>query len=76
MDSDYTINIAWDAEASVWIATCDDIPIALESGSLDALIVRVKFAAPELLELNGQKQRQILLRFLVERYEEIDIEHK
>ena len=50
---EYIINIIWDDEAQVWVATNDDIPIALESGSLDALVVLVKFAVPELLELNG-----------------------
>jgi len=43
----------WDADAKVWCAICDDIPLALESGSFDALIERVKIAAPEILALNG-----------------------
>ena len=50
----YTINFLWDAEVAVWVATSEDIPgLALESGSYDALIERVRFAVPELLELNG-----------------------
>lgn len=49
----YIVNLAWDTEASVWIATSDDIPgLVLESGSFDALLERVRFAVPELLELN------------------------
>jgi len=49
----YKVNFIWDEEASVWIAQSDDIPgLILESGSLDALIERVCFAAPELIELN------------------------
>ena len=45
----YIVNLAWDPEASVWIATSDDIPgLALESGSFDALLERVRFAVPEL----------------------------
>ena len=52
--SEYTINFSWDPEASVWIATSENIPgLVLESGSFDALIERVRFAVPELLELNG-----------------------
>jgi len=48
------INFLWDPEAEVWIATSDDVPgLVLESGSFDALIERIKFAIPELLELNG-----------------------
>ena len=51
--SEYTINLLWDNEATVWIATSNDIPgLVLESGSLDALIERVRFAIPELLNLS------------------------
>jgi len=50
----YIIELIWDNEAAVWTATSKDIPgLVLESGSIDALIERVRFAAPELLMLNG-----------------------
>jgi len=50
----YLVNLLWDGEASVWIVTSDEIPsLVLESGSLDALIERVRFAIPGLLSLNG-----------------------
>ena len=57
------INIQWDDEASVYIATCDEIGLALESESYDRLIGRVKDAVPELFELNGIKncKRMIFL---------------
>ena len=49
----YIINLNWDKDASVWIATSEDIPgLVLESGSYDALIERLRFAVPELLSLN------------------------
>lgn len=49
----YKVNLTWDEEAAVWVATSDDIPgLVLESGSFDALLERVRFAAPELLSLN------------------------
>ena len=52
-EMEYKVNFTWDDEASVWIAQSDDIPgLVLEGGSLDALIERVRFAAPELIELN------------------------
>ena len=52
---EYNVTIRWDNEAAVWIATSEDIPgLVLESGSFDALIERVKTAAPELLALNNQ----------------------
>lgn len=50
---EYIINLTWDNEENVWIATSDDIPgLVLESSSFDALLERVRFAAPELISLN------------------------
>lgn len=52
---EYRVNFTWDDEANVWIAQSDDIPgLVLEGGSLDALFERVRFAAPELIELNAK----------------------
>ena len=72
---EYIINITWDDEAKVWVATNDEIPIALESGSLDALVVLVKDAAPELLELNGMipESKTVKLRFSAAREERFDL---
>lgn len=50
---EYIVNLIWDNEANVWVATSNDIPgLVLESESYDTLLARVKLAAPELLELN------------------------
>ena len=46
----YIIELSWDAEVSVWIAVSDEIPLALESDSLEALLKRVKLAVPDMLE--------------------------
>ena len=63
------MNLTWDPEAAVWLATSEDIlGLALESGSADALIERVRFAVPELLALNHQSPA-VALRFRLERYE-------
>jgi hypothetical protein len=71
---EYVVNLIWDDEASVWVATSDDIEgLVLESGSLDALIERVRFAAPELLELNGIVQREYPVRFKSERLERLAV---
>ena len=51
---DYTINLTWDHEAKVWLAINDEIPIALESESIDELIRRVRLAIPERMELNNR----------------------
>jgi len=68
--NEYVILLTWDDEASVWIAVNDDIPIALESESLDTLIERVRKATPELLELNKKKHTNITLHFSME-YEKV-----
>ncbi len=70
---EYTINLNWDNEAGVWIATSDDVDgLVLESGSIDALIERVRFAVPELLNLNDKNKLEVAnLHFLSERYEKV-----
>jgi len=64
---EYDILLVWDDEASRWVAENDDIPIALESDSVDELIERVKIAVPELLELNGKGHANVTLNFKMER---------
>lgn len=50
---EYLVNLNWDSEAYVWIATSENVKgLAMEAGSVDALMERVKNAVPELLELN------------------------
>ncbi|MDR1013612.1 MAG: DUF1902 domain-containing protein [Coriobacteriales bacterium] len=68
--AEYQVNFLWDEEAAVWIAASDEIPgLVLESGSLDALMERVRYTAPELLALNGQPEDDFSLHFLSERRE-------
>ena len=64
--TEYTVALSWDDEAAVWIAENDDIPIALESDSLDELMERVRKAAPELLELNEKNYVNVTLHFKME----------
>lgn len=46
----YSINLLWDSDAMVWVATSEDIKgLVLESNSFDALIEKVKYAIPELI---------------------------
>ena len=69
---EYIVTLTWDNDAGVWIATSDDIPgLVLESGSFDALLERIRFAVPELLELNGSDKSVISLAFVSERHERI-----
>lgn len=71
---EYTINLIWDNDAGVWIATSEDIPgLVLESGSFDALLERIRFAVPELLKLNKEVSSPLTLNFLSERHERIAV---
>ena len=68
------IDFTWDDEASVWIATSKDVPgLILESGSFDALIERVRYAVPELLELNGKPNKIVDLTFVSERHDQVAV---
>ena len=68
---DYIIDIKWDEEAGVWCAICDDIPLALESNSFDALIEKVKIVAYEILEINNKITDNIRLCFRAAHWENI-----
>ena len=69
---DYRIDLLWDPDACVWVATSKDVPgLVLESGSYDALIERVRYAVPELLELNSQKPPVFGLIFSSERHDRV-----
>jgi predicted RNase H-like HicB family nuclease len=63
--TEYTVLLTWDDE--VWVAENDDIPIVLESGSLDLLMERVRVAAPEILELNGKEFKDVYINFTTKR---------
>lgn len=63
----YNVKISWDDEAKVWLAISEDIPLAMEDGSLDKLIYRVKIAAPELIELNNLPKYDSLFMNLTQR---------
>ena len=68
---EYKIDLTWDEEAGVWVATSEDIEgLVLESGSFDALLERVRFAVPELIELN-RSTTPVSLLFISKRLERI-----
>lgn len=69
---EYKVNLLWDNEAQVWTAESDDVPgLVLESGSFDALLERVRYALPELVELNGKSGEVINLFFTSERRDQV-----
>ena len=50
----YTIKAEWDGEASVWVASSDDVPgLATGADTFEELIAKLKIVIPELLEENG-----------------------
>jgi hypothetical protein len=50
------INAEWDDDASVWVATSNDVDgLAIEASTVDALIERLKIVIPELMEVNHQE---------------------
>ena len=68
----YKIKFQWDKEAAVWIATSEDVPgLVLESGSFDALLERVRYEVPELIELNGPKPESYKLTYITEREDQV-----
>ena len=47
------IKMIWDFESETWYTSSQDVPgLVLSAPNCDALIQRVKDAAPEMLELN------------------------
>jgi hypothetical protein len=56
----------------VWLASSEEVPgLALEAGSLDALMERVKYAVPDLLDL---KDGDIKINFKAERLAEVHVQ--
>ena len=62
----YLVSINWDCHGEVWCAVSENIPLALECASFDALLERVKTAGMELLALNGGEPAGIF-HFVAER---------
>ena len=68
------IRATWDDEARVWVAESEDVPgLVLESGSMDALIERLRYAVPELLALNGQEGGTLQMNIISQRLEQVAI---
>jgi uncharacterized protein DUF1902 len=69
MSRDISINARWDGEASVWIATSEDVPgLVVEADSWPSMIEEVRLVLPDLLELNGQGNDGLSLTFKAEEH--------
>lgn len=54
MQKQLVVRAFWDDQASVWVATSDDVPgLATEAASMDLLVQKLKVMIPELVEANG-----------------------
>ncbi len=49
----FEVQAYWSTEGNDWCAVNDELPVAAEAPTLDALIVEVKAQAAEMAELNG-----------------------
>jgi len=55
----FFLRAEWDQEASVWVATSDDVPgLVTEEATIEGLIDKLKVIIPELLEANGVRTDQ------------------
>lgn len=69
---DCKIFLYWDDESDRWYTKTDDVPgMALDSGSFDALIEKVRLITPDMLEANLGYQGPVRFSFIAERHETI-----
>lgn len=55
----YKIDAIWDDDASVWVATSQDVPgLATEADTMEALAKKLRTIIPELLVANGLVSNQ------------------
>ncbi len=67
MSRSITIDARWDGQASVWIATSNDVPgLVVEADTWPAMIEEARLVLPELLELSGERSDNLSLTFRAE----------
>ena len=55
----FFIRAEWDEEASVWVATSDDVPgLVSEADTIEQLSAKLEVLIPELLDANGYPDGQ------------------
>jgi hypothetical protein len=69
MDRSITIRAQWDSEASVWVATSEDVHgLVVEADTWPAMIEEVKLVLPDLLEVLEQPAERLSLTFIAEEH--------
>ncbi len=72
MSRSITIDARWDGEASVWIATSNDVPgLVVEADTWPAMIEEVRLVLPDFLELSGERSDNLSLTFRAEEHLEV-----
>jgi len=72
----FFVRAEWDHEASVWVASSDDVPgLVTEEATMEGLIEKLKVIIPELLEANGMRTNQeVPFEVLTRRFETAQIQ--
>ena len=67
----FFVRAEWDEEASVWVATSDDVPgLVTEEATMEGLIDKLKVIIPELLEANGVRiDQEVPFEVMTRRFE-------
>ena len=60
----FTFAVTHDAESGMWVAVCDDLCVATEAPTYEALVDRVWLMAPEMAMENGLNIPEAHLRLL------------
>jgi predicted RNase H-like HicB family nuclease len=66
----FEVRAEWDADASVWIATSDDVPgLCCEAATFEELLAELEPLVPELLLANGvlPQAEEVPLRVIIDR---------
>jgi predicted RNase H-like HicB family nuclease len=76
MKTEFEIKAMWDPEASVWVASSDEVPgLCTEAETLEILIEKLKTIVPELLQANGVvfPPHQLSFHIVSERTEMVEV---
>jgi hypothetical protein len=69
MSRSLTIRARWDRDASVWIATSEDIHgLVVEAGTWPQMIREVELVLPDLMEVSGFAPEKLSLTFIAEEH--------
>ena len=72
MSRSINVDARWDVEASVWIATSNDVSgLVVEADTWPAMIDEVRLVLPDLLELSGERSDNLSLTFRAEEHLEV-----